>query len=173
MASSSVPQQNNGMNVAQYNRCVELYSDGIFRFALKMLRSDALAQDCVQDCFERLWLHHSEVDFDCAKSYLFTSAHHGAIDAIRREKHRIDYLQQLPLAPTVHTQSPDLSDLLNRLAEQLPDVQRSVLMLRDYEGYAYEEIAQITGLTMSQVKVYIYRARLFMKERLVSIDAVV
>ena len=161
------------MNAEQYNSCVEQYSDGIFRFALKMLRSDALAHDCVQDCFERLWRHRDEVAFDSAKSYLFTSAHHGAIDAIRREKHRIDYLQQLPSEGTVHTQSPDLAELLNRLADQLPEVQRSVLMLRDYEGYAYEEIAEITGLTLSQVKVYIYRARLFMKERLVSIDAVV
>jgi RNA polymerase sigma-70 factor (ECF subfamily) len=46
-------------------------------------------------------------------------------------------------------------------------------MLRDYEGYSYDEIGDITGLNESQVKVYIYRARIAMKEYIVSIDNVV
>jgi DNA-directed RNA polymerase specialized sigma24 family protein len=46
-------------------------------------------------------------------------------------------------------------------------------MLRDYEGYSYEEIASITGLTESQVKVYIFRGRLFLKKYLGSIEAVI
>jgi RNA polymerase sigma-70 factor (ECF subfamily) len=57
--------------------------------------------------------------------------------------------------------------------EKLPDIQRSVLLLRDYEGYSYEEIGQITGLNESQVKVYIFRARMFMKNYLVSLDRVI
>jgi len=57
--------------------------------------------------------------------------------------------------------------------EKLPEIQRSVLMLRDYEGYAYKEIGEITGLNESQVKVYIYRARVFLKNYLVSIDRVI
>jgi RNA polymerase sigma-70 factor (ECF subfamily) len=46
-------------------------------------------------------------------------------------------------------------------------------MLRDYEGYSYQEIATITGLSESQVKVYIYRARIFLREYLVSVETVV
>jgi len=46
-------------------------------------------------------------------------------------------------------------------------------MLRDYEGYAYNEIGEITGLNESQVKVYIYRARLFLKKYIGSLDVVV
>lgn len=57
--------------------------------------------------------------------------------------------------------------------EKLSDIQRSVLLLRDYEGYSYEEIGQITGLNESQVKVYIFRARMFMKNYLVSLDRVI
>jgi len=45
--------------------------------------------------------------------------------------------------------------------------------LRDYEGYSYDEIGDITGLNESQVKVYIYRARIFMKEYIGSLDRVV
>ena len=57
--------------------------------------------------------------------------------------------------------------------EKLPEIQRSVVLLRDYEGYSYQEIGEITGLTESQVKVYIYRARLFLKAYIGQIDSVI
>jgi RNA polymerase sigma-70 factor (ECF subfamily) len=54
--------------------------------------------------------------------------------------------------------------------ETLSEIQRNVILLRDYQGYSYAEIGEITGLNESQVKVYIYRARLALKEYLGSID---
>jgi len=54
----------------------------------------------------------------------------------------------------------------------LPEIQRSVILLRDYEGYNYEEIAEVTELTLSQVKVYIFRGRQKLKEYIGSIEAV-
>jgi RNA polymerase sigma-70 factor (ECF subfamily) len=47
-----------------------------------------------------------------------------------------------------------------------------VVLLRDYEGYNYQEIGELTNLSESQVKVYIYRARLFLKKYIGSIEAV-
>ena len=58
----------------------------------------------------------------------------------------------------------DLKEILDTAIDQLPDIQRSVILLRDYEGYNYKEIESITGLKESQVKVYIYRARKFLME---------
>jgi RNA polymerase sigma-70 factor (ECF subfamily) len=65
-----------------------------------------------------------------------------------------------------------LNDVLNEALEQLPTIQKSVIMLRDYEGYSYEEIEEITGLNESQVKVYIYRARVALKEYIGKIENV-
>jgi RNA polymerase sigma-70 factor (ECF subfamily) len=65
-----------------------------------------------------------------------------------------------------------LHDVLNGALEQLPTIQKSVIMLRDYEGYSYEEIEEITGLNESQVKVYIYRARVALKEYIGKIENV-
>jgi RNA polymerase sigma factor (sigma-70 family) len=56
---------------------------------------------------------------------------------------------------------------------KLPDMQKTVLLLRDYEGYDYAEIGKITNLSESQVKVYIFRARKEMKKYLVSIDLII
>ena len=66
----------------------------------------------------------------------------------------------------------DVSEVLNQAISLLPADQQSVVLLRDYEGYSYDEIAEITGLNESQVKVYIYRARLFLKNYLVKIENV-
>ena len=61
-----------------------------------------------------------------------------------------------------------LMEALNRLNE----TQKSLVMLKDYEGYSYEEIGQIMNLNESQVKVYLHRARLTLKNYLVSADNV-
>ena len=61
---------------------------------------------------------------------------------------------------------------LNEAISKLPEDQRSVIMLRDYEGYSYDEIGRITGLNESQVKVYIFRARVFLKNYLVRMEVV-
>ena len=53
------------------------------------------------------------------------------------------------------------------------ETNRSVILLRDYEGYSYNEIAEITGLNEAQVKVYIYRGRLFLKKYIGSIETVI
>ncbi|MGW8317356.1 MAG: RNA polymerase sigma factor, partial [Bacteroidales bacterium] len=67
----------------------------------------------------------------------------------------------------------DLQEILERALENLPGDQRAVVMLRDYEGYAYREIAEITGLNESQVKVYIYRARVYLKNYIGSLEKVI
>jgi RNA polymerase sigma-70 factor (ECF subfamily) len=71
------------------------------------------------------------------------------------------------------TQYTDLKEVLNRGLEQLPEIQKTVLLLRDYEGYNYAEIGAITGLSESQVKVYIFRARTFLKNYIGRMEAVI
>ena len=61
---------------------------------------------------------------------------------------------------------------LERALARLSETQRSLVLLKDYEGYSYEEIGTITGLNESQVKVYLHRARLQLKNYLVSIENV-
>ena len=65
-----------------------------------------------------------------------------------------------------------MQETLHNALDQLPDIQRTVILLRDYEGYDYAEIGKITDLKESQVKVYIFRARKKLKQILVSVEAV-
>jgi len=151
------------MTIEEYNNCVDRHSDNLFRFLLKNIRDKALASDFVQDSYEKLWLNYQEIDTIKAKSYLFSTGYHKMIDYIRKYK-RISNINDHDLNNHVHfEQYSDLGEILNQAITCLPDDQKAVVLLRDYEGYSYKEIAEITSLTESQVKVYIYRARVFLK----------
>jgi RNA polymerase sigma-70 factor (ECF subfamily) len=73
---------------------------------------------------------------------------------------------------SVSQAQPDLKEVLDAALATLPAIQRSVVLLRDLEGYSYEEIAELTGLNLPQVKVYIYRGRTALKDYIGQLDLV-
>jgi RNA polymerase sigma-70 factor (ECF subfamily) len=160
------------MTVEEFNKCVDDFSDGIYRFILKSLGEEEKARDIVQDTYEKLWIRAGNVSYEKAKSYLYTTAYHTMIDVIRREK-RMTGLDEVNFSEYAYTdQYKGLNEILEQALKRLPEIQRSVILLRDYEGYSYQEIGEITGLNESQVKVYIYRGRLALKKFIGSMEAV-
>lgn len=158
------------MTDREYNDCVTLYADNVYRFILKNLRREDDARDVVQSAFEKLWRNRAGVDAVKSKSYLFTIAYHQMIDQLRKEK-------KVELRPAFHEetviidrQAAQLKKTLEAALARLNETQRSLVLLKDYEGYSYLEIGQITGLTESQVKVYLHRARIQLKNYLVSLE---
>lgn len=161
------------MTVEEYNYCVDEFSDNVYRFILKNIHNIDKAKDIIQDSYEKLWIKVETVEYEKAKSYLFTTAYHTMIDLLRREKKFGDF-NNVKHENYSHTdQYSDLNEILHEAIELLPEAQRSVIMLRDYEGYSYEEIAEVTGLNESQVKVYIYRGRMFLKEYIGKLETVI
>jgi len=155
------------MTAGEFNKIVDLYADGVYRFILRNLKDEDKSKDIVQDSFEKLWIKSGEVSFEKARTYLFSTAYHTMIDSLRKERHAINYLASKDIGYADFSESFDLPEILNKALEKLPEIQRSVLLLRDYEGYSYQEISGICELTESQVKVYIYRARMAMQKYLV------
>lgn len=155
------------MTTTEYNKCVELFSDNIFRFAMKSVRDTNTANDLVQDTFLRLWQHVSDVDFERVKSYLFRIAHNLMIDYFRKNKRNADFELVNQNQYSYFHEYTDIKEQLDKAISTLPQIQKTVLMLRDYEGYSYDEIGEIAGLNNSQVKVYIYRGRKNLKDYLV------
>lgn len=161
------------MTTADYNTCVDLHADGVYRFILKNIKDEERARDIVQDSFSKMWEKSSDIDAEKAKSYLFTTAYHTMIDEIRREKRttRLDESKGDQLSVNQHWS--DLKEVLQTALDTLPPMQKAVIVLRDYEGYSYQEIGQITNLSESQVKVYIYRGRVALKNYIGSPDKVI
>ena len=152
------------MTVKEYNKAVDDYSDGVYRFILRNIRDKEKAHDVVQDSFEKLWIKHESITAGKVKSYLFSTAYHTMIDMIRKDNRMGKLGEDLYENLSHENQYSDLNEILHRAIKNLPEDQRSVIILRDYEGYSYNEIAEITGLSESQVKVYIYRGRIFLKK---------
>ena len=155
------------MTERDYNECVNLYADNVFRFIVKNLRHEEDAKDIVQTAFEKLWRNIETVNVEKSKAFLFTVAYNQMIDHIRKMK-RISLKDEFKAEVRTYTQpvsnlKKNLQDALNTLNE----TQKSLVLLKDYEGYSYEEIGQITGLNESQVKVYLHRARLNLRNYLV------
>ena len=161
------------MTTSEFNECVDLYSDNLYRFILKNMRDKEDARDVVQDSFEKMWKVVGTISYEKAKSYLFTTGYHTMIDKLRRDKKKADFTEVNFNSLQYSEGYSDLSKILNEALKRLPEIQRSVVLLRDYEGYSYEEIGEITGLKESQVKVYIYRARVALKEYIGSMDKVI
>lgn len=160
------------MTVKEYNISVDQFSDNIFRFALKHLRNEMSAKDIVQDTFTKVWIKHDDISFEKVKSYLFTTAYHLIIDWVKKEKRNGDFESISSDENSVLQDHFDLKEIINKALLRLPEIQKTVVLLRDYEGYNYSEIAEITDLSESQVKVYIFRARKTLQSYLKDLELV-
>lgn len=155
------------MTEKEFNDCVNLYADNVYRFIVKNLKHEEDARDVVQASFEKMWLNREKVDNERSKSYLFTVAYHQMIDLIRKNKRvKLEDDFSSSLQTTREPQS-EVKKLLNEALYRLSETQRSLVLLKDYEGYSYDEISEITSLSISQVKVYLHRARIQLKNYLV------
>ncbi len=161
------------MTEREYNDCVSAYADNVYRFILKNLRHEEDARDVVQTAFEKMWRNREIVDAQKSKSYLFTVAYHQMIDHIRKVK-RIQLKDEFSPESRVQNQPvSNLKKVLDEALSRLSETQRSLVLLKDYEGYSYEEIGKIMNLNESQVKVYLHRARVQLKEYLVKMENVI
>jgi len=157
------------MEAKEYNICVRELGDALFRFACKSTGNAEDAHDIVQNCFEVLWQKKGEIMPAKAKAFLFQVAYNQSVDNYRKRS-RISFVERPEESMT--PSNPDLKRVLDNALSQLDEQSRALVLLKDYEGYSYEEIAQITGLSDSQVKVYLHRARKVLKDYLVSVENV-
>ena len=160
------------MTVKEYNRSVEEYADPVYRFIRGNLKDEERANDIVQDSYEKLWRRVAEIDYTVVKSWLFTTAYNNMIDIIRKEKKIITLEPDHENVLIDESHYSDLNDILNEALLRLPEQQKISVMLRDYEGYSYKEISQITGLSEANVKINIYRGRIALKNFIGKIETV-
>ena len=158
------------MTDLEFNTCVDDYSDGVYRFILKISKNKEDAKDIVQTAFEKLWVNREKVETLKAKSYLFTVAYHLMIDQLRKESKIIITDSFDENANAITQGSSELKQLLLEAINNLNPTQKSLILLKDYEGYSYQEIGEIMQLSESQVKVYLHRARLILKYKLTHLE---
>lgn len=149
--------------------CAKQLTPNLLRFAKRVAGNAIEADDVVQECFEVLWRNRDKVEMGSAKSYLFSVAHKKIIDTFRMDVKMQDF-------ESVFTELIDKQDetddqqLVQLALAQIPVIFKELLTLRDLESYSYKEIEEITHLTEAQVKVYLFRARKAIKEKILQLE---
>lgn len=145
------------MTPHEYNLSVKEFNNRVCRFVDKILMDRNIAKDITQEAYLKLWEKLDTVQFSKVRAWLFTTVYRLSMDHINRQKRFVseDYYPQ----SFTETENPDLKQIIEDSLKLLNEVQRSVLLLRDYEGYSYEEIGEVMNLNEPQVKVYLFRAR--------------
>ncbi len=161
------------MTVKDYNRSVEDFSDSVYRFILGNIKDEDRADDIVQDTWEKLWRNLAEIEYPVVRTWLFRTAYRTMIDIIRKES-RMTRIEESDYQDFLsETQYSDLNEILHLALDRLPEHQRSLVLLRDYEGYSYREISEISGMTEAQVKINLYRGRVALRNFIVKIESVI
>lgn len=155
------------MKRSEYNKIVHEHSGNLYGYAIRFLRNEEDAKDIVQDVFEKLWINRRKVEIEKAKSWMFTTAHNAMINFATR-KGRMHLTDQIVTEGRERSAASifESNQVVERAVSILPPIQKSVILLRDLEGYSYKEIGEILKLSDSQVKVYLFRARKKIKKQL-------
>lgn len=151
--------------------------DKLFRLALRVTLNTAEAEDVVQDTLIRVWNKREEwPQLNSIEAYCITICRNLALDRSQKKGNNQVPLDEMSLqmqsssTPYENLTANERFDLIKKLMDELPEVQRSIMELRDIEGKSYKEIAVILNLSEEQVKVYLFRARQRIKKQYIDID---
>lgn len=158
------------MNDRNFDKKILPLSDQLYRFALSILKDGESAKDCVQDFFvkmiekERRW-----EEMENPKPFLMFILRNQCIDKLRtsrsHEPHDSDLLCN-DVNPHQQMEQKDTMKIIKRHIEALPEIQRTIIHLRDVEGFEISEITKIVSMTENAVYVNLSRARQKIREKL-------
>jgi len=141
----------------------ERYSGDVRRFALYLCGDVVMADEITSETFVRVWMAADRIRQPTVKSYLFTIARNAYTDLLRRAGRHTRLDDNMPdtriSAQTQMEQSAEVRAVLAAL-QQLPEIDRTVLLMRALDEMPYEEIAETLGITVVTAKVKVHRARL-------------
>ncbi|MBQ0075441.1 MAG: RNA polymerase sigma factor [Prevotella sp.] len=148
------------------------YKNEMYRLALRITLNSQEAEDVVQDVIIKIWKMREQLqDVENIEAYLMKMTRNLSLDRQRMKVNQSenidgrDFTANTSVEENIERQEQLLS--IRKIMEQLPEKQRTAMMLRDFEGKSYKEISDIMQITEDQVKVSIFRARQFVKAKLI------
>lgn len=148
-------------------------SDRLYRLALRITMNRAEAEDVVQDTLLKVWEHRNEWEqINNLEAFAIATCRNRALDITKRAGRKTEDLDEMAhfsiQTPYEQLVANEEVSLVRRLMDDLPEVQRTIMLLRDIEGKTYQEITQALNISETQVKVYLHRARTKIKEWIIN-----
>lgn len=159
----------------RFRQWVEEYQDQAWTLARYMLKDPSEAEDICQESFVKLWHHQDSIDPEKVRPWLMKVVRNGCLDRIRRRRPETELegsaeADHAP-GPAQGLEQSEIGRTLKAAIEALREPYRSLVVLRDVQEHSYEEVAGTLELSMSQVKVYLHRARKELREQLAPLRA--
>ena len=160
------------MTRADFDDLVLQLSRKLYGFAFRILRNQEEAEDAVQEIFIKLWkMKEKLIEYTSVDALATTMTKNYCIDQFRKKKHLIQeeddrlHFQNIDLAsPYELMASRESEEILHHIIDQLPDIYKVVIRLREIEGLSYEEIADKTEQNINTLMVTLSRARKMIRE---------
>lgn len=157
----------------RFRHWVEQYQDHVWTLARYLLKDAAEAEDVCQESFLKLWHRQDDIDPDKVKAWLMKVTRNGCLDRLRRRRPSVELTDRQPETgvsePPEDARRQELGQWLRRSIAALQEPYRSLVVLRDVQQNSYEEVADALELSLTQVKVYLHRARKQLRERLAEV----
>jgi RNA polymerase sigma-70 factor (ECF subfamily) len=147
----------------------------LYRFAAGFLKDGSEAEDVVQDIFLKLWSMRDKMEeIKNINAFAYTMTRNICLDKLKGR--RIKYYDNaVPGVPEPEADDPDpgsmaeirdSADRVRMLISNLPEQQKTIIHLRDIDGYSYEEISEIMDMEINAIRVTLSRARRSVRESL-------
>lgn len=161
------------MNQEQFQQEILPHKNRIYRFALRLVGDMEQAKDITQEVLIKVWkLGEKMKEIRNVESFCITLTKNLAFDKMRVKANKWSSLDQIGFTPP-DDQNPynivaneDMIMMLRGLIGTLPPKQKMVMQLRDVEGFSYEEIVDQLDMPLGQVKINLFRARQFIKSKI-------
>ena len=160
------------METTQFKNQIIILSDKLFRLAKSILQNEDAAWDAVQDLNLKLWEKRKQLDeVENISAFTFRSMRNLCLDTIRQKRRADEFTTDIEypeLNPYQQTERNDMMKKVHLLIDRLPELQRTIIRMRDVEDMEISEIAYITQITENAVSVNLSRARQKIREQLIN-----
>lgn len=161
------------MQMKELVNIITPFQNKLYRYALRIVGDRMEAEDVIQELLIKIWKKKDQfIHIDNKEAWCMTLTRNMSIDKTRKKKHRtaniedFHFIQDNAASPYQSVESKDNLGRIESIIDNLSDRQKTVIHLRDIEGYSYKEISKISGFTIDQIKVYLHRARLKLRKQI-------
>jgi RNA polymerase sigma-70 factor (ECF subfamily) len=158
------------MESTQFNTQILNHSDKLYRLAKSILRNENAAQDAVQELNMKLWEKRSVLDeVENIQAFTMRSMRNLCLDTLRQQKDEDEIpveFEYVEPNPYQQTEQKDIASKIRTMINQLPELQRTIIRMRDVEEMEIAEIAFITSISENAVSVNLSRARQKIREQI-------
>ena len=152
-------------------------SKKLLRFATHFLKDEDEAKDVVQDVFLKLWQKRDELEnIENIEAYALRMTRNRCLDTIRANKtipinaETDRKIKEESVNVHVQVEFSESANQIKKLIERLPDLQRTVMIMRDIEQLTYDEIAESTDLQLNAIRVNLSRARKKVRDEFLKLE---